>query len=327
MSGAYFSVTLAYLLDLKKMEIILAEPRGFCAGVKRAVDILTITLEKYKNKRQVYVLHEIVHNKYIVEDFKKQGVVFVNSTEDIKDNGGILIFSAHGVSKNIEEEAKRKGIQVIDATCPLVNKVHKEAKRYEDSGRELILIGHENHPEVKGIRGRVDDPITLVQTVEDVHNLKVTDPDNLSYVTQTTLSVDDTSEIIAALKLRFPSITGPNLKDICYATQNRQNAVKKLAEIVDIVLIVGSKNSSNSNRLLDLCIARGKRAYLIDNYNCVNKSWLQGIEKIGITAGASAPDILVDELIDYLKTHMNIKVSVMPGGVTENVQFKIPNLV
>jgi 4-hydroxy-3-methylbut-2-enyl diphosphate reductase len=326
-SGAYFSVTLAYLFDLKKMEVILAEPRGFCAGVKRAVDILTITLEKYKNKRQVYVLHEIVHNKYIVEDFKKQGVVFVSSIEDIKDNGGILIFSAHGVSKSIEEEAKRKGIQVIDATCPLVSKVHKEAKRYEDGGKKLILIGHENHPEVKGIRGRVDGPITLVQTVEDVHNLKVKDPDNLSYVTQTTLSVDDTSEIIAALKLRFPNITGPNLKDICYATQNRQNAVKKLAEIVDIVLIVGSKNSSNSNRLLDLCIARGKRAYLIDNYSCVNKSWLQGVEKIGITAGASAPDILVDELIDYLKTHMNIKVSVMPGGVTENVQFKIPNLV
>lgn len=327
MSGAYFSVTLAYLFDLKKMEVILAEPRGFCAGVKRAVDILTITLEKYKNKRQVYVLHEIVHNKYIVEDFKKQGVVFVSSIEDIKGNGGILIFSAHGVPKSIEEEAKRKGIQVIDATCPLVSKVHKEAKRYEDGGKELILIGHENHPEVKGIRGRVNMPITLVQTVEDVHNLKVKDPDNLSYVTQTTLSVDDTSEIIAALKLRFPSITGPNLKDICYATQNRQNAVKKLAEIVDIVLIVGSKNSSNSNRLLDLCIARRKRAYLIDNYNCVNKSWLQGVEKIGITAGASAPDILVDELIDYLKTHMNIKVSVMPGGVTENVQFKIPNLV
>ncbi|MGL9718051.1 MAG: 4-hydroxy-3-methylbut-2-enyl diphosphate reductase [Wolbachia sp.] len=308
------------------MEIILAEPRGFCAGVRRAVDILAITLEKYKNKCQVYVLHEIVHNKYIVEDFKKQGVVFVNSIEDIKDSGGILIFSAHGVSKSIEEKAKKKGVQVIDATCPLVSKVHKEAKRYEDNGKELILVGHENHPEVKGIRGRVDNPIALVQTVEDVHNLKVKDPDNLSYVTQTTLSVDDTREIIAALKFRFPSITGPNLKDICYATQNRQNAVKKLAEIVDIVLIVGSKNSSNSNRLLDLCTARGKRAYLIDNYSCVNKSWLQGVEKIGITAGASAPDILVDELINYLKVNMNIKVSVMPDGVTENVQFKIPNL-
>ncbi|UPA55736.1 4-hydroxy-3-methylbut-2-enyl diphosphate reductase [Wolbachia pipientis] len=309
------------------MEIILAEPRGFCAGVKRAVDILAITLEKYKNKCQVYVLHEIVHNKYIVENFKRQGVVFVNSIEEIEDNGGILIFSAHGVSKNIEDEARRKGIQVIDATCPLVSKVHKEAKRYENSGKELILIGHENHPEVKGIRGRVNNPIILVQTVQDVRNLKVTDPDNLSYVTQTTLSIDDTHEIIAALKLRFPSITGPDLKDICYATQNRQNAVKKLAEIVDMVLVVGSKNSSNSNRLLDLCTARGKRAYLIDNCSYVNKSWLQGVEKIGITAGASAPDILVDELIDYLKVSMDVKVSVMPGGITENVQFKIPNLV
>lgn len=317
---------LAYLSDLKKMEVILAEPRGFCAGVKRAVDILAITLEKYKNKRQVYVLHEIVHNKYIVEDFKKQGVVFVSSIEDINDNGGILIFSAHGVSRGTEERAKRKGIQVIDATCPLVSKVHKEAKKYEDNGKELILIGHENHSEVKGIRGRVNNPIALVQTVQDVRNLKVKDPDNLSYVTQTTLSVDDTSEIIAVLKLKFPSITGPNLKDICYATQNRQNAVKKLAKITDVVLIVGSKNSSNSNRLLDLCTAKGKRAYLVDNYRCVNKSWLQGVEKIGITAGASAPDILVDELIDYLKINMNIKVSVMPGGVTENVQFKIPNL-
>ncbi|MGL9725306.1 MAG: 4-hydroxy-3-methylbut-2-enyl diphosphate reductase, partial [Wolbachia sp.] len=293
------------------MEVILAEPRGFCAGVKRAVDILTITLEKYKNERQVYVLHEIVHNKYIVEEFKKQGVIFVNSIEEIKDNEGILVFSAHGVSKSIEDEAKRKGIQVIDATCSLVSKVHKEAKRYEDSGKELILIGHENHPEIKGIRGKVNNPIALVQTLQDVYNLQVKDPDNLSYVTQTTLSIDDTSEIIAALKLRFPSITGPNLKDICYATQNRQNAVKKLAEITDIVFIVGSKNSSNANRLLDLCTARGKRAYLIDNYSCVDKSWLQGVKKIGITAGASAPDILVDRLINYLKVHMNTKVSIM----------------
>lgn len=304
------------------MEIILAEPRGFCAGVKRAVDILAITLEKYKNERQVYVLHEIVHNRYIVEDFKKQGVVFVSSIEDIKDNRGILIFSAHGVSKSIEDEAKRKGVQVIDATCPLVSKVHKEAKRYEDSGKELILIGHENHPEVKGIIGRVSNPISLVQTMQDVYNLQIKDPDNLSYVTQTTLSIDDTKEIIATLKLRFPSITGPDLKDICYATQNRQNAVKKLAKITDVVLIVGSKNSSNSNRLLDLCISRGKRAYLIDNYRCMNKNWLQGAEKIGITAGASAPDILVDELVNYLKINMNTKVSVMPGGFTENVQFK-----
>ncbi|WP_341808792.1 4-hydroxy-3-methylbut-2-enyl diphosphate reductase [Wolbachia endosymbiont (group E) of Neria commutata] len=309
------------------MEIILAEPRGFCAGVKRAVDILAITLEKYRNKCQVYVLHEIVHNKYIVEDFKRQGVVFVNSIDEIKDNGGILIFSAHGVSKSIEDEAKKKDIQVIDATCPLVSKVHKEAQRYEKSGKELILIGHENHPEVKGIRGRVNNPIALVQTVQDVYDLQVKDSSNLSYVTQTTLSIDDTREIIAALKSRFPSITGPDLKDICYATQNRQNAVKKLAEIVDMVLIIGSKNSSNSNRLLDLCIAKGKRAYLIDNYSCIDESWLQGVEKIGITVGASAPGVLVDELINYLKTNMDVKVSIMPGGITENVQFKIPELI
>lgn len=309
------------------MEIIFAEPRDFCAWVKRVVDILAITLEKYKNKCQVYVLHEIVHNKYIVENFKRQGVGFMNSIEEIEDNGGILILSAHGVSKNIEDKAKRKGIQVIDATCPLVSKVHKEAKRYENGGKELILIGHENHPEVKGIRGRVNNPIILVQIVQDVRNLKVKDPDNLSYVTQTTLSIDDTREIVVALKLRFPSITGPDLKDICYATQNRQNAVKKLAEIVDMVLVVGSKNSSNSNRLLDLCTARGKRAYLIGNYTCMNKRWFQGVEKIGITAGASAPVILVDELMDYLNVNLSVKISVLPGGIIENVQFKIPNLV
>ncbi|MDG7056331.1 MAG: 4-hydroxy-3-methylbut-2-enyl diphosphate reductase [Wolbachia endosymbiont of Meromenopon meropis] len=308
------------------MEAILAEPRGFCAGVKRAVDILTITLERYKNKRKVYVLNEIVHNKYIVENFKKQGVLFVSNIEDIEDNLGVLIFSAHGVSKIIEEKAKRIGIQVIDATCPLVSKVHREVKKYEESGRELILIGHENHPEVKGIKGRVNNCITLVQTIRDIYTLKVKDPDNLSYVTQTTLNIDDTSKIISALKLRFPNIIGPNLKDICYATQNRQNAVKKLIEIVDIMLIIGSKNSSNSNRLLDLCLSRGKKAYLIDNYNYMNGISLQGVKKIGITSGASAPDILLDELIDYLKTRMKIRVSVMKGGITENIQFKMPNL-
>jgi 4-hydroxy-3-methylbut-2-enyl diphosphate reductase len=309
------------------MEIILAEPRGFCAGVKRAVDILAITLEKYRNKCRVYVLHEIVHNKYIVEDFKRQGVVFINSIDEIKDNGGVLIFSAHGVSKSVENDAKSKNIQVIDATCPLVSKVHKEAQRYEESGKELILIGHGNHPEVKGIRGRVNNPIILVQTIQDVYDLQVKDSSNLSYVTQTTLSIDDTREIIAALKSRFPNITGPDLKDICYATQNRQNAVKKLAEIVDMMFIIGSKNSSNSNRLLDLCISKGKKAYLIDNYDCVDNSWLKNVKKLGITAGASAPDILVDELINYLKLYTKVKVSVMPGGVTENVQFKIPNVI
>jgi len=309
------------------MEIILAEPRGFCAGVKRAVDILAITLEKYRNKCQVYVLHEIVHNKYIVEDFKRQGVVFVNSIGEIKDNGGVLIFSAHGVSKSIEDDAKSKNIQVINATCPLVSKVHKEAQKYEEDGKELILIGHENHPEVKGIRGRVSNPVILVQTIQDVYDLQVKDSRNLSYVTQTTLSIDDTREIIAALKSRFPNITGPDLKDICYATQNRQNAVKKLTEIVDMMLIMGSKNSSNSNRLLDLCISKGKKTYLIDNYSCVDKEWLKGIKKLGITAGASAPDILVDELINCLKLYTKVKISIMHGGVTENVQFKIPNVI
>lgn len=309
------------------MEVILAEPRGFCAGVRRAVDILAITLEKYRDKRQVYVLHEIVHNEYIIEDFKKQGVIFVKSIEEIQDNSGILIFSAHGVSQSIEEEASRKNIQVIDATCPLVSKVHKETRKYEDGGKELILIGHENHPEVQGIRGRVNNSITLIQNVADAYTCTVNDSNNLSYVTQTTLSIDDTREIIAILKSRFTNITGPDLKDICYATQNRQNAVKKLAEIVDMVLIIGSKNSSNSNRLLDLCIAKGKRAYLIDNYKCIDESWLKDVKKLGITAGASAPDILVDQLIDNLRANMGIKISFMPDGFIENVQFKIPSSI
>ncbi|MBV0899671.1 MAG: 4-hydroxy-3-methylbut-2-enyl diphosphate reductase [Wolbachia endosymbiont of Fragariocoptes setiger] len=308
------------------MEVILAKPRGFCAGVKRAVDILAIALEKYRNKRNVYVLHEIVHNNYIVESFKKQGVIFVNSIEEIEDTKAVLIFSAHGVSKKIEDEARKKNILVLDATCPLVSKVHKEAIRYENNGKNLILIGHINHPEVQGIIGRVNKTVTLVQNTHDAYTCTIEDRNNIAYVTQTTLSVDDTREIIDILKARFPNITGPELKDICYATQNRQNAVKKLAEIVDLVLIIGSKNSSNSNRLMDLCISQGKKAYLIDNYNCIDMNWLQNIKKLGVTAGASAPDILVHELIENLKTKMNITISSITNEINESVQFKIPNI-
>ncbi|WFW29623.1 MAG: 4-hydroxy-3-methylbut-2-enyl diphosphate reductase [Wolbachia endosymbiont of Menacanthus eurysternus] len=309
------------------MEAILVEPYGFCAGVRRAIDILSITLEKYKDRHCIYVLHEIVHNKYIVEGFKKQGVIFINSIEDIKNNDGVLVFSAHGVSKSIEEGAKRRGIQVIDATCPLVSKVHKRAKKYEDSGRELILIGYKNHQEIKGISGRVKNPVILVQSVKDVHSLRVKNPNNLSYITQTTLSIDDVVEIVDALKFKFPNIKGSDFKEICYATQNRQNAVKKLIKIADIVLVMGSKNSSNSNRLLDICLAKGKKAHLIDNYNCVDKNWFLGIKKIGITAGASVPDILVSELINYLKMQMNVRVSIMLSGITENIRFRIPSSI
>jgi 4-hydroxy-3-methylbut-2-en-1-yl diphosphate reductase len=313
------------------MEIILSEVYGFCAGVRRAVDTLAIIVEKYRSKRKIYILHEIVHNKYIVENFKKQGVVFIDNVEEIQDHDdeqGILILSAHGVSRKVEEDAKKKNVYIIDVTCPLVSKVHREAKKYEDSGKAVILIGHENHPEVEGTKGRVDNSIILVQTVEDAATLEVKDPDNLSYVTQTTLSIDDTQDIITTLKSRFPNITGPDLKDICYATQNRQNAARKLTQVADMILVVGSKNSSNSNRLLDLCLAQGKPAYLIDNYTCVNTSQFKDIKRLGITAGASAPDILIEELIDYLKSVMDIaKVSIMSSDITENVRFKIPKLV
>ncbi|OEY86739.1 4-hydroxy-3-methylbut-2-enyl diphosphate reductase [Wolbachia pipientis] len=313
------------------MEIILAEIYGFCAGVKRAVDILATIVEQYQSEHTIYVLHEIVHNKSVIESFTKQGVIFIDNIEaipDCNDKSGILILSAHGVSRKVEEDAKKKKIRVIDATCPLVSKVHKEAKRYEDSGKEVILIGHKDHPEVKGTKGRVDNPVILVQTVEDIYTIEAKDPNNLSYVTQTTLSLDDTRDIIDALKSKFPNITGPNLKDICYATQNRQNAAKKLSEVTDIILVVGSKNSSNSNRLLDLCLAQGKQAYLIDDYSCVDTNWFTNITKLGITAGASAPDVLIKELIDHLRSIVNIeKISTMSSGITENVRFKMPILI
>ncbi len=304
------------------MEVILAQPRGFCAGVKRAIDILTLTLEKYGSNHKIYALHEIVHNRHVVDDFKRRGVVFVDKVEEVQANA-VLVFSAHGVAKAVEDEAKNKNIHIIDATCPLVSKVHKEAQRSERDGRQLILIGHKGHPEVEGTKGRVKNPIILVQTVHDVHELEVEDQDKLSYVTQTTLSIDDTREIIAALQAKFPNISGPNLSDICYATQNRQNAVKQLAKIVDLVLVIGSQNSSNSNRLLDICKATGVKAYLINSYRDIDNNWFIGVKRLGITAGASAPEILIKELISQLKSYMDIEVSVMPGTV-ENIEFKLP---
>ncbi|WP_333023998.1 4-hydroxy-3-methylbut-2-enyl diphosphate reductase [Wolbachia endosymbiont of Pentidionis agamae] len=304
------------------MEVILAEPRGFCAGVKRAVDILDLVLKKYGKKYQVYVLHEIVHNQCIIEDFKNKGVIFIDNVEDVKSNS-VLVFSAHGISKAIEDRSKEKNVIVVDATCPLVSKVHREAQRHKNNGRELILIGHKGHPEIKGIIGRVNGNVILVENVEDAYNIKVNNENNLSYITQTTLSIDDTSRIISVLTSRFPNIIGPNLNDICYATQNRQNAVKQLSKIVDMILVIGSKNSSNSNRLLDLCVSEGKKAYLIDSYHDVRNDLFIGVEKLGITAGASAPDILIHQLINYLRESMEIKISNMPG-IKEKVKFKIP---
>ncbi|UWI83109.1 4-hydroxy-3-methylbut-2-enyl diphosphate reductase [Wolbachia endosymbiont of Howardula sp.] len=305
------------------MEVILAEPRGFCAGVKRAIEILTHTLAIYKNKCQVYVLHEIVHNTYIIEQFIKQGAIFIEHLEEIQDNSGVLVFSAHGVSKNIEEQAKRQGLTVIDTTCPLVRKVHHIAQEYEKNGQELILIGHANHPEVNGIIGRVKNPIILVQSLEDVKSVHIRNPHHVSYITQTTLSIDETSNIIDAIKLKYPDIKGRSLSNICYATHNRQNAIKMLSKRVDMVLIIGSANSSNARRLLEICMLQGqKKAFLIENHSYIKKHWFKNINKIGITAGASVPNILINELIEYFEFTMDAQVSVMPYGIFENINFK-----
>ncbi|MBQ4875099.1 MAG: 4-hydroxy-3-methylbut-2-enyl diphosphate reductase [Rickettsiaceae bacterium H1] len=304
------------------MEIILAQPRGFCAGVERAIKIVDQALLTYPEK-DIYVFHEIVHNKYVLDNFKKQGVKFVESTEEVP-NDSILIFSAHGVPKQVINCTKNRIEIVIDATCPLVTKVHNEAQNNEKIGLEIILIGHKNHQEVIGTIGQVKNKIKLVESVQDVLSLKVNNPNKLSYVTQTTLSIDDTLEIINALKMRFPNIKGPNLRDICYATQNRQNAVKTLAKSVDIILVVGSKNSSNSSRLTEIGLISGIPSYLIDSENDMDLSWFECVDKIGITAGASAPEILVQKIINFLKKKFKVVKIFNMNGITENVKFKLP---
>lgn len=306
---------------MMQLNVVLAKPRGFCAGVERAIEIVERALEKYG--APVYVRHEIVHNKYVVGDLESRGAIFVDDIADIPE-GAITIFSAHGVSEKVENEAKSKDLPVIDATCPLVKKVHKEAQRHEDKEKQLILIGHEGHAEVEGTSGQVKQEVILVQSVEDVARIEVKDSSKLAYVTQTTLSVDDTRDIIQALRTRFPEIEGPDLRDICYATQNRQDAVRGLAKQVDVVLVIGSANSSNSNRLRDLAEEMGVKAYLIDGADDVSVDWFQGREcTVGITAGASAPEILLERVIDRLARFAEVKVSTM-DGVAENVRFKIP---
>ncbi len=305
------------------MEIILAQPRGFCAGVLRAIEIVERALKIYG--APIYVRHEIVHNKYVVENLKAKGVVFVDEISEIPD-GSITIFSAHGVSQKVEDSARLRSLPVIDATCPLVTKVHKEAQRNEEDGNKIILIGHNGHPEVEGTSGRVKSEVILVENVSDVEKLKISNSEKLSYVTQTTLSVDDTKKIIEALKEKFPSITGPDTKDICYATQNRQNAVRELANMVDIILVIGSQNSSNSNRLCDLAKEMGVESYLVGDENEINANWFVGKNKIGITAGASAPDELVAKIINYFKNMSDVKISTM-NGRQENIRFKLPKEV
>jgi 4-hydroxy-3-methylbut-2-enyl diphosphate reductase len=305
------------------LTIILAQPRGFCAGVERAIDIVEKALEQYG--APVYVRHEIVHNKWVVEDLKSKGVIFVSDVSEIPD-GAITVFSAHGISEKVENQAKLRDLPVIDATCPLVTKVHIEAQRYERENFELVLIGHAGHPEVEGTMGRVKNPMYLVEKAGDVASLEVRDPGKLAYVTQTTLSVDDTRLVIQALKEKFPSIQGPDVKDICYATQNRQNAIRELVGKVDILLVIGAKNSSNSNRLRDLGEEMGIPSYLIDDERGINPEWLTKAKTIGITAGASAPDILVNNVVSCLGTLRDITVT-LQKGVEEHVKFKLPGEV
>lgn len=303
-----------------QLTLTLAQPRGFCAGVDRAIEIVERALTLYG--APVYVRHEIVHNRWVVEDLKSKGVVFVDEVSEIPD-GAMTIFSAHGISQKVENEARLRDLPIIDATCPLVTKVHKEAQRYEGEAHEIILIGHAGHPEVEGTSGRVKGGVHLVQTPEDVATLKIEDNTKLAYVTQTTLSVDDTSAIIAALKQRFPHIAGPDLRDICYATQNRQNAVRQLAKQVDLMLVIGATNSSNSNRLRDLAEELGTTAYLIDDAFGLHPEWFDGIAHVGITAGASAPEHLVQGVVTAIEALRPTTVTTMEGAL-EKTKFKLP---
>ncbi|MCF3628797.1 4-hydroxy-3-methylbut-2-enyl diphosphate reductase [Thalassospiraceae bacterium LMO-SO8] len=304
----------------KNLKILLASPRGFCAGVERAIEIVERALEIHGPP--VYVRHEIVHNKHVVESLRAKGAVFVEEVSDVPD-GAVTIFSAHGVAEKVEIEANDRGLPVIDATCPLVSKVHKEGQNHAQKGREVILIGHAGHPEVEGTQGRIPGGVHLVQTPEDVAHLRVKDPKALSYVTQTTLSVDETRDTINALKNRFPAIVGPDVKDICYATQNRQQAVRDLCTRVDLLLVVGAKNSSNSNRLREIGGEIGVPAYLIDDASMLDPKWLDGVATVGITAGASAPEELVQELIRRLGEFGDTQVEELKG-VQENIVFKLP---
>ena len=306
--------------DNKSLKIILAQPRGFCAGVERAIEIVEKALQIYGPP--VYVRHEIVHNKRVVNNLSSKGAIFVKELDQIPE-GAVTVFSAHGVAQRVEDTAKFRNLPVLDATCPLVAKVHKEGQRYSKDGFEVILIGHEGHPEVEGTMGRISGPVYLVSNTNDVKKLKVKNPNKLSYVSQTTLSVDDTRDIIKALQDRFPNIIGPDVKDICYATQNRQSAVRDLVKNVDLVLVVGARNSSNSNRLKDIGSESGVNTYLIETADDMLTDWFSNVESVGITSGASTPDELVKEVIDKISTFREIEIEKQKGK-EENVVFKLP---
>lgn len=301
-------------------EILLAQPRGFCAGVDRAIEIVERALQQFG--APIYVRHEIVHNAYVVNDLRQKGAVFIEELDDVPP-GNTVIFSAHGVSQSVRDDAEARGLTVFDATCPLVTKVHIEVAKMRRENREIIMIGHHGHPEVEGTMGQSDGGMYLVETVDDVVKLQVTDPDLLAYVTQTTLSVDDTLDIIASLKQKYPNIREPKKGDICYATTNRQEAVKFMAPQVDLVIVVGSANSSNSNRLREVSQKMGTASYMVDNAEHINPDWLVDCDRIGVTAGASAPEVLVKQVIDRLK-QLGAKSVRTLEGVEENVMFPMP---
>lgn len=305
------------------MKILLANPRGFCAGVDRAITIVKNALHKFG--APIYVRHEVVHNKYVVDELKAMGAIFVDELTEVPD-GNTVIFSAHGVPKSVRDEAKKRGLQVFDATCPLVTKVHMEVQRASRKGQEVILIGHKGHPEVEGTLGQYDADnagMYLIEDASQVGSLPILHPENISFVTQTTLSVDETSDVISALKDQFPAIQGPRKDDICYATQNRQDAVRQLAPEVDVMLVVGSKNSSNSNRLRELAERLGTKAYLLDDASQLQEEWFIGINTVGVTAGASAPEVLVQSVIDRLYQLGGRELKQM-DGVEENTVFEVP---
>jgi 4-hydroxy-3-methylbut-2-enyl diphosphate reductase len=302
------------------MRVILAQPRGFCAGVERAIEIVERALKKFGPP--IYVRHEIVHNRHVVDDLRQRGAIFVDELDQVPD-GAMTIFSAHGVAKKVEQDAAARNLPVIDATCPLVAKVHNEGRRYARQDREIVLVGHAGHAEVEGTIGQVPGTVHLVQTAADVAGLNIRDPDKLAYITQTTLSVDDTRGIIAALKARFPSIVGPDVRDICYATQNRQQAVRDLARHADLILVVGSRNSSNSNRLREIGEELGRPAYLIDDASAMRPEWFVGVSTVGVTAGASAPESLVRGVLEGLRGIDEIDISTL-DGVAEDVRFRFP---
>ena len=302
------------------MHILLANPRGFCAGVERAIAIVERAIEKFG--APIYVRHEVVHNKFVCDDLRAKGAVFIDELADVPA-GATVIFSAHGVSPAVREEAEARGLKVFDATCPLVTKVHLEVARQRKEGREIVMIGHKGHPEVEGTMGQSPDGMLLVESAADVAALAVRDPQQLAYVTQTTLSVDDAQAIVGALRARFPAIVGPKKDDICYATQNRQDAVKQLATQCDLLLVVGSKNSSNSNRLREVAANAGLPAYLVDGPEDIDPAWLAGRTRIGVTAGASAPEVLVEKLIARLQ-ECGAREVMLAEGIVEDVVFPIP---